>query len=77
MCLRIGMPKTINLRVRKIVNSDIMFAEKGNGEACSSSVECLVSSSICDRGQCGCPDNTYLQGMSCLNSKLDSNYHTP
>ena len=50
----------------------ILISEKSNGQACSSSIECLVTDSVCSGGLCGCPANTYLEGMSCLNSKLMS-----
>ena len=48
----------------------LFSTEKGHGESCSSSMECLVTDSICDRGLCGCSSTMYLQGMTCLNSKF-------
>ena len=44
-------------------------SEKGQGESCSSAMECLVTDAVCDGGQCACSATTYLQGMACLNSK--------
>ena len=48
----------------------LSYPEKAYGESCSSAVECLVSGSVCSGGQCACPSTMYLQGMTCLNSKL-------
>ena len=43
-----------------------------NGEDCDLDSECLVADSVCNdaSGQCDCPSTRYLDGMTCINSKL-------
>ena len=55
----------------------LIITEKMNGEMCSSSMECLVTNSICDSdsGTCSCAAAMYVDGLECRSSKGSNNLY--